>query len=160
MLPADWSIYTSHDPFALQFLWWKMLWNRLYQYAVSLKGVYYQDSNHSITHAVIQPTTDLLTTVDTHTVITCIHYVSHAGYQVPWGCVSGSSSIVTNWRSSFSLGSTRCVSSFPLLCVCACVWAKQQIKGSHCKGILQSQKGLYTPEGIVQLMLNCSDFRS
>jgi len=27
MLPADWSISTSHDPFALQYLWRKMLWN-------------------------------------------------------------------------------------------------------------------------------------
>jgi len=27
MLPADWIISTSHDTFALQFLWWKMLWN-------------------------------------------------------------------------------------------------------------------------------------
>jgi len=27
MLPADCSIPTSHDPFALQFLWWKVLWN-------------------------------------------------------------------------------------------------------------------------------------
>ena len=27
MLPADWLISTSHDPFALQLLWWKILWN-------------------------------------------------------------------------------------------------------------------------------------
>ena len=27
MFPADWSISTSHDHFALQFLRWKMLWN-------------------------------------------------------------------------------------------------------------------------------------
>ena len=27
MLSADWSVSTSHDPFALQFLWWKRLWN-------------------------------------------------------------------------------------------------------------------------------------
>jgi len=27
ILPADLSIFTSHYTFALQFLWWKMLWN-------------------------------------------------------------------------------------------------------------------------------------
>ena len=27
MLPADWPRSRSHDIFALQFLWWKMLWN-------------------------------------------------------------------------------------------------------------------------------------
>jgi len=27
MLLVDWSISTSHYPFALQFLWRKMLWN-------------------------------------------------------------------------------------------------------------------------------------
>jgi len=37
MLPADWLISTLHDTFALQFLWWKMLWNPSIRESLKLK---------------------------------------------------------------------------------------------------------------------------
>ena len=45
MLPADWSISTSHDPFALQFLWWKMLWNLSIQCSLRVRTQMVQRAN-------------------------------------------------------------------------------------------------------------------